>query len=211
MTRTLKRPKNQGLSLIDVLVVIGTLSLGIIIAFVFAPSRQRSSRVSCIYQLKQVGTAARMWANDNQDRFPWSSTNLNDKLLEPYAYWLLATNELNSPKALVCPQDKSRTRALAFDKIFSNKNLSYFIGLDADETKPQTILAGDRTLSTNRAILSGLVKLQGGATMTWAPGIHTNQGNIAFSDGSAQSFGNRFRLPRISNDVTGSTPRLLIP
>src|SRR6185436_10384774 len=102
--------------------------------------------------------------------FPWSSTNINETLLKPYAYCLLATNQLITPKILFCPEDSARIRAVVFDQSFSDKNLSYFLGLDAEETKPQTILSGDRNLSTNNTILSGLVKLQAGTKVGWAPG-----------------------------------------
>jgi hypothetical protein len=157
-----------------------------------------------------MGVAFRMWANDHNDHFPWGA-NLSEKLLEPYAYLLLATNELNSPKILVCPEDKQRSRTVAFDQKFSNQNLSYFLGLDADETKPQTILSGDRNLSTNNTILSGLVKLQAGTSVGWAPGLHSPSGNIGLGDGSAQQIGPRFILPTFSDETNGLPQRLLIP
>src|SRR3954466_14757436 len=130
-----------GLSLIDTLVVIATLSLAILVVLPMLAKPRGRGRIGCVSNLRQLGVAMRMWANDNNDHFPWG-TNLSEKLLEPYAYLLLATNELNSPKILFCPEDSAKVRVAVFDQKFSNKNLSYFLGLDADETKPQTILSG---------------------------------------------------------------------
>jgi hypothetical protein len=153
----------------------------------------------------------RMWSNDNQDRFPWTSTNLNEKILQPYAYCLLATNELNSPKILACPEDKARTRATFFDQNFSDKNLSYFLGLDADETKPQTILSGDRTLTTNNTIHTGVVTIQNSKNLSWAPGIHKDAGNIGLGDGSSQQVSTKQIRSMIDDGKIPMPQRLLIP
>jgi len=179
--------RSRALTLIDTLVVIATLSLGILaILPLIGRDRARSTRITCVNNLRQMGIAMRMWANDNQDRFPWSSTNINETILKPYAYCLLATNELNSPKILVCPEDSARIRTVVFDQQFSDKNLSYFLGLDADETKPNTLMSGDRNLSTNNTILTGQVTIQNSKNLTWAPGIHKDAGNIGLGDGSSQ-------------------------
>ena len=62
------------------------------------------------------------------------------------------SNELNSPKVLACPSD-GKSKATSFyppgsvSGAFNQKDhLSYFAGLDAQETRPQTILSGDRNL-----------------------------------------------------------------
>src|SRR5690349_2484086 len=70
--------RSQALTLIDTLVVIAVVSLGILALLpVTARDRSRSTRISCVNNLRQMGIAFRMWADDNQDRFPWSSTNIN--------------------------------------------------------------------------------------------------------------------------------------
>ena len=43
------------------------------------------------------------------------------------AILVVMSNELNSPKVLLCPSDKTRTRQTAFSKL-ANKNISYFLG-----------------------------------------------------------------------------------
>jgi prepilin-type processing-associated H-X9-DG protein len=69
---------------------------------------------------------------------------------------------------------------------FGNENLSYFLALDADETRPEMILAGDRTFTTNGRIVSGVITVSRGTEVAFAPGIHRGYGNIALADGSAQ-------------------------
>jgi hypothetical protein len=67
------------------------------------------------------------------------------------------TNELATPKTVVCPADKSRVAisnffGMAYGKPLAqggqNASVSYFVNLEASELKPQAILSGDRNLST---------------------------------------------------------------
>jgi prepilin-type N-terminal cleavage/methylation domain-containing protein len=115
-----------------------------------------------------------------------------------------ASNELTSPKVLACNADSGTTRASSWDQTAPGgfaiapsgtpshyANLSYFFGHEADEGKPQTILAGDRNVVRNAgAVQTADSVLQ----FTAAPdntdanfdvGIHKNAGNIGLGDGSA--------------------------
>jgi prepilin-type processing-associated H-X9-DG protein len=189
------RPKSQGMTLVEVLVVIATIMIlaGVILPAI-APAPHFSERIRCLNNLKQIGIGFRIWSSDHGDRFPWNVPQKEGGTLEyalspeVFRHFKVASNELNTPKILVCPDDRTRTRTASFQTDFSNSNLSYFIGLDADETKPQTILCGDRTLSTNKTILSGLVLVHDPQSLRWAAGIHQDGGNIALADGSAQQF-----------------------
>src|ERR1051325_9645039 len=92
--------KMGGLTAMDILVLIGTVALAfVVMSSATASNRGRSnSRNRCLNNLKQLGLAFRMWSNDNGDRFPWNVTNITAGILEPYAYCLVTSNELNSPK-----------------------------------------------------------------------------------------------------------------
>ncbi len=133
-----------------------------------------------------------MWSNEHADHFPWSVPQSNGGTFEfamstqVWRHFQVPSNELNSPKILVCPADSARRLANSFIPPVSNANISYFVGLDADATKPQTILSGDRNLSTNTSIFSGVVTFQAGGITRWAPGIHREGGNIGLGDVSAQ-------------------------
>ncbi len=168
------------------------------------------ARIKCTYNLKQIGLAFRVFANDNDDKFPHSVqffdpfgkrvanpayTNNTDA----WVYFQVLSNEVGSAKVLTCRMDRERLANMAVDFSTSatppnfgfgfqkNRALSYFVGLDADETQPQVLLAGDRDLETNRVTLSGAVlRLTTNRLTGWTGRIHTNGGNIAQSDGSVQ-------------------------
>jgi len=173
-----RSPAQRGMTLIDVLIVIATLAIaaGLLLPFL-ARSRSRSARIGCVNNLKQVGLGFRMWSQDHGDQFPWNVAITNGGTLElvtngnALPHFLIATNELNSPKILACPNDPDRSRIAAWESL-SLSNISYLIGLNADETKPMTILSGDRTLSTNGVARSGPLVVQNATKVNWAPGIH---------------------------------------
>ena len=193
--------------------------VGVLVALLLptlAKSRARSSRISCVCCLKQIGLALRMWSNECGEKFPWQvTTNRNGSAewLGPndtFRHFLVVSNELTTPKVLVCPSDRSRTRSSRWEGFTSNRHLSYFIGLDADETRPQTILSGDRSISTNGQFLTGLVRLKTNSPVQWADGIHGAGGNVAHGDGSAQQL-IRSGLARQLMADTNESIRLLIP
>ena len=96
------------------------------------------------------------------------------------------SNEANTPKILVCATDMpSRTRVVNWDQFINDTNVSYFVGLDANEVYPQMFLSGDRNLSTNSKLLSGLVLMMSNAPVRWAAGLHAPAGNVVLADGSA--------------------------
>src|SRR5689334_16825349 len=106
--------RNKGLSMVEVLVVIGVLAiLAALILPCLAPRHSGIGyQIRCISNLKQIGLAWLTWAHDNESgNFPFRST-LPDKgsrgstdPLRNNAWWQysLISNELSSPKVLVCP------------------------------------------------------------------------------------------------------------
>ena len=150
----------QGLTWIEVLVVVAVMAtLTSILLPRLARSKFRSSRLNCTSNLKQIGIAFRLYANDNEAEYPQSSTNLT----QAWQYFQALGNELSSPKVLICPLDTDRPAnspristdftSMENGELATNNfshsthrdgSLSYFVGLDAKETRPQLILIGDR-------------------------------------------------------------------
>jgi competence protein ComGC len=150
----LKSHGSQGLSLLEVVLVLATLALLIIVVVpMIAPRHDRRGavRLNCVNNLKNVGLAARIYSGDHAEQFPWMvSTNFNpdntsgslEYVNSPNVFKHLQamSNELNIPKILVCRSDV-RKAAPDFAAL-SNTNLSYFVGLDAIKADPQLILSG---------------------------------------------------------------------
>jgi hypothetical protein len=215
--KTILRPDEaKAFSVWDLMIVLVTVALVFFLLPIFARPRHRTtpSRINCVSNLKQIGLAFRMWSNDHEERFPMNlSTNKGGSLEfidtgEVFRHFLAISNELNSPKVLTCNAD-SRQRVATFDKL-KNENLSYFVGLDADETRPQTILSGDRNVTTNGRLMSGILVLTSNSPVSWTKDIHQYAGNIGLGDGSAQQV-NDMNLRKQVNSNTNFPLRLAIP
>ncbi len=179
----------------------------------FADAKAKSRRISCNCRLKQIVLAFRIFASDHGATFPMSvSTNKGGSMefaSEAFRHFQGLSNELSTPKILACSAD-TRKPAPGFS-VLSNANISYFVGLDAKESAPDVLLAGDRNLMTNDVpVGSGLLQLTANLTVGWTVQIHNNAGNAAFGDGHVDSLTNN-RLHEQLINSGGSTHRLLIP
>lgn len=182
-----------GFTVMELLAVLG---LGALLFFFFAPALNRprvhAPRIKCVNNLKNIGLAYRIYATDNADRFPWQHAETNgatrvEYLADPAVYVLAVSNELSTPKIVMCPSDV-RHEATNWNS-FSRENFSYFISADAAEDFPQSFLAGDRNITNQHGrLLPGLRRLSttGRGTVGWDEAIHKNQGNACMGDGSVQ-------------------------
>src|SRR5205085_444298 len=140
-------------------------------------------RISCVCRLKNVGLAQRIFAADNGDLFPWerSAAAATNQLNFPDLRVLSAgdqvvriyqclSNELSTPRIVACSADV-RKPARDWGTLTTN-HVSYFVGLSARESLPQTFMAGDRNLVLNGNRLAGRVELKSGAAVAWGEGIH---------------------------------------
>lgn len=131
-----------------------------------------------------------------------------------WRHWLMLSNELSTPKLLTCPADHERlprkflffgTKLLAWDEFTNNSHLSYFLGLNASEENPQTILAGDRNLTTNGVTVGpGRLLLTTNLVLGFTREIHDGAGNILHGDGSVQQVSN-FRMQEAWHDASVSS------
>jgi hypothetical protein len=170
----------------------------------------------CSNNLKQVGLAFRMWANDHNDRFPMEVSSKDGgarDFLDATNFYInfeVMSNELGSPRVLRCPHNKDRSFATNFTTDFNISHLSYFLGLDATGQMTNSFLSGDGNLTDGSVLRAGILEVTVDKPAMWTKKMHHNQGNIVFPDGSVRSFTNTDLRAAIQK--TGiKTNRLAIP
>jgi len=221
MKRIRHSGQSGGFSLVEAIVVAGTLVVLIAVLLpALAASKKKLSRIGCTNNLKQVGLAFRLWSGDNGDKYPMQVSVTNGGTMEfvgsgvVAAHFQVMSNELSTPEILFCREDKRRTPASSFTTNLSNSNLSYFVGVDATEEKPQMFLSGDAYLAVGgKPSKPGLLSLWTNSPVTWAKPLRANHGeggNIVLADGSVYQGGNA-RLRELLNDSGMATNRLAMP
>ena len=159
-----------------------------------ASAKKKAQRINCVNNLKQCGIAFRIWEGDNNDKLPMAvptakgGTKEFDTGTDTFRHFQVMSNELSTPKILVCPAD-TRTVANNFVRL-KNQNVSYFVGLEANDEFPQRFLDGDRNITGESDPENGILKLVPGQRVTWTQAIHVNSGNVGLSDGSVQQYSN---------------------
>ncbi len=211
-------PPWQGWAAFTLIELIVVITIVVVLGFILLPgmwkAKDRAMRIQCTSNLKQITLSFKVWALDNHDLFPAQALTNQSGMLEPeaatnvYVHFMVMSNELSTPKILVCPDDPRRLFATSFTSLGSS-NISYFVGLDAQNTAPLMFLAGDRNLTNGLPVTNHVLFLATNLPAGWTHEMHHLQGNIGLADGSVQQF-SRWRLTEaITNASAGN--RLLMP
>ena len=180
--------------MVEILVLMVVLFIAAVLLFpaLDRPSRTRAPGIKCVNNLKNVALAARIYATDNNDLMPGAyflSNKVDLATIDVASYFPMLSNELSTPKIIVCPADQ-RVKPLDSFTNLTTKNISYFASLSADEKSPQTFLFGDRNIEVNGQRITGLLTLTTNSPVSWSKEMHNEQGNIAMGDGSVRQFSN---------------------
>jgi type II secretory pathway pseudopilin PulG len=211
------KQRNHALTLVEILVIVSILTMVAAIILPALAARKGGSHINCSNSLKQIGLAFKIWAGDNNDKYPMDVSVTNGGAMEQAAIgnatlvFQVMSNELSTPRVLLCPKDKEHSRATNFDSSFTAKNISYFAGLDARDDAPNLILAGDNNLErSGRPITSGIHELTANTMYFWSANRHNRSGNLLLTDGSVLSLVNS-NLVQQFNQTGLATNRLAIP
>jgi len=194
MKRFLKQ--KAAFTLIELLVVIAIIAiLAAMLLPALAAAKRKAQRINCVNNLKEVGLAFRVWEGDNGDQYPMAvgsaqggarefvpsatTTSTGNAAAGGFvAAFLVMSNELSTPKILICTSDATHTTAAtnfvpqiggatgaAFTLsgtafTLNNANLamsfvSYFLCGDTAEAYPQMILDGDRNIGQSSPNTTG--------------------------------------------------------
>lgn len=222
----LTKRMRMAFTLLELMMVVAVI---VAIACLLLPALAKSkcgdrSRINCVNNLKQVGLAFRLWYGDNGERSPMEIAAVNggpsqqasiaDGTGAAYVFQIfqVMSNELGTPKLVVCRADADRNYATNFGGHFTelgNLGISYFVGKNANETNSSQYLAGDRNIGIKPAGGWSGNDPDGGVTgfspnvsaagsyrsltsyakdprLQWTEKLHRTEGNVVLADGSVQ-------------------------
>ena len=132
-----KTNRHAAFTWIEMMVVIVCVVLlaCLIIVPLLAKTKVRRTPINCVNNLKNVGLAWRIYSTDNNGLYPWQAAATNRSAFVPTNYTTvpgaglgpaqgvgamlsILSNELSTPRILVCPKDTKRlqlkTNSFAF-------------------------------------------------------------------------------------------------
>jgi len=181
-----------GVTLLELLLVIFIIA---ILAAVFLPvigrTKTRTRQVDCLSQLRQVGIAHHAFAHDHNGKFPFQVSvreggtleliqNVGGTVQTAFQHFRALSNDLITPRVLTCPADK-RTRADSFSE-FRNENLSYFVSVTSDYSRPDEVLSGDRNIRLDGESSLSVMRFTANSHVAWTGELHEYDGNLLFTD-----------------------------
>ena len=189
-------PRSGGFTLVEMLVVIAIIGiLAALLLPVLQQSKARAKRIQCVSNLREMGTAYQLFANEHAGKLPTQVTTNNGGVLELVAagyqtpgtfyfshkFLLPLAGTLPAPGIFACPADRERWPALNYST-FRNTNLSYDVGIVTDANNPNAIFLADRGLPAHLTNVYGTIwQVPVVARPVWTK-AHEQGGNILFAD-----------------------------
>ena len=250
------RASRDGLTITEVCCTLAALALLLTVTLpALGMSKGRSQRVVCANNLSRIGQATAMWANEHDNRRPmmvpyWEGGIQTSGILgtpppgtppfqwgplnnQAWFHYFWLSNELVTPKVLLCPSETSPNKRPAGDWSLSSttgllhpnfraNSVSYVVAHSYSESD-RGLVSADRNLPYTISFTSCSYGLQGlrgitpgGSVSSWlslGQGVlHTPEGNLLFKDGSVEQV-DSFALARMFSATNWSpgTVHFLVP
>jgi prepilin-type processing-associated H-X9-DG protein len=180
-------------------------------------AKLRAKRIACVSNLREVGLAFHIFANDHRGQLPMQIP-MNDGGSEEFArvagdfsftfrHLQTLSNELSTPRTLLCPSD-TRFAASNFAAL-QNTNVSYFVNISAEQGKSTSILAGDRNLTNDRLGDRDVLTLEANSSLRWTSELHRFKGNILYADAHVEELNGPVLMVTAQN--SSAAARLSMP
>ena len=213
--------KAKAFTVLELLVILALIGVFAALVVPVANGHRKVPRAECMSKLSRLGLAISEFAADHSDKFPMQTSVTNGGSMEflgtgsPAPHFQTLSNYLRGDwGVLLCPTDKSKQRATNYTAI-SDRNISYFLSMDAIYGSPGIILAGDRNLEVSgQPVKPGLFALTTNAAVRWTSQLHGQGraaigGNLLFGDGHVEASGRS--LPAVIQRQNLATNHLAFP